>query len=488
MLKKRNKAMISLLLSFTIFLSYMLPLLNGLPDLLPSVTIHAADDTSGITQYGNVKRYDSIDLFEKDYPDDAEQFRKDFNTIDGEKKTAYKGFSYDNFKVVVSLFESGENFAMLYDANRYPDVEGEFDLSDFSAFATHYCKYLNTLKELTGVSHGVLNVFLHTESGLSPGWWSSTLNVNTNRDYTDGVLTGIKNCTKSDFYSNWCLLHETSHSYSESYFNIHSETSVNLRSFAALHAMDYLNYDGFHLMVDKLGGFDNESEPLKTSKIFTDAEIGDTPKDYTTERYMDTFHDTIVSGLKTTYFYYDSLDDVNAKVIYGNCSTLDAAILSACTQTNLLQYFDADDPDYMVETEEYEKIFKNALNGSDSKIDWDQFYAQFIVNADNINENSFMKGALEVYHNYVDDAKNQINVESGNVMYVTDTVKNFLDSNYKSNNGIYPVSHLFVRFYENLELISGDITFPSGSEVKLMSSSRAWTKQMRVLLQAVRKQ
>jgi len=444
-IKKRNITIVSVLLIVAVLCSCMLPLLDSQLDLLPSLSANAADDTAtGV----KIKRYASLDAFKKDYPKDAAEY-----------ESALKdGVDYSEFQVVVSQETSGENFAIFYDAKQYPKTMVTDTM--FSNFGIQYCKYLNSLKAITGISHGVLNVFprMAYEGGFAPGFWDGR-RVNLNGDFTDGLMTAIMQCTTTDFYTNWCLIHETSHAYGESYFNIHSETSVNLRSFAAIHAMENGKTETdphFRFVID----YDSNKDKIPAATVPN--------KFYSSEVYMDSFIVNTLSGVNNTFFRYKSLDEVDpaniADIIYGNCSTLDATYLSANTKTNLFNY--SQDSDYR------ELVYKT-LTGSTSKVDWDRFYAQFIVNPENIKD-SFMSGALKIYNQFssIYDLKkiptciSVLNKEDNTIIsvwnriYVTEETKKFLTENgYLCSDGLYKgsytASQLLICFYESLYMVSG---------------------------------
>ena len=450
LIKKRNITIVSVLLIAAVLCTCMLPLLCSQPDLLPGLSANAADDTStGV----KIKRYADLDAFKQDYPKDAAEY--EFALKDD--------VDYSGFQVVVSQETSGENFAIFFDAKQYPKTMVTDTM--FSNFGIHYCKYLNTLKAITGKSHGVLNIFprMAYEGGFSPGSWTGR-RVQLNGDFTDGLMTAIMQCTTTDFYTSWCLLHETSHSYGESYFNIHSETSVNLRSLAAIHAMGNGKTETdphFHTIVD----YDpNNTDPDK-DKIPA-ATVPN--KFYSSELYMDSFIANTLSAARTFNVYYKSLDDVDpfkkSSILYDNCSTLDTVYLSAITKTNLFNYSDGTS---------YRELVYNTLTGSTCKIDWDRFYAQFIVNPENIKD-SFMSGALKIYDKFssiyslekIPTCVSVLNKEDNTIksswdnIYVTEETKKFLSENgYLCSNGLYKgsytASQLLIRFYESLYMVSG---------------------------------
>ena len=276
LIKKRNITIVSVLLIVAVLCTCMLPLSGSQPDLLPGLSATAADDTAtGV----KIRRYASLDAFRQDYPKDADEYESEL--IDG--------VDYSGFQVVVSQETSGENFAIFFDAQQYPETMVTDTM--FSNFGIQYCKYLNTLKAISGKSHGVLNVFprMAYEGGFSPGFWDGT-RVQLNGDFTDGLMTAIMQCTATDFYTSWCLLHETSHSYGESYFNIHSETSVNLRSFAAIHAMGNGKTETdphFHTIVD----YDPNKDKIPAATVPN--------KFYSSQLYMDSFIANTLSAART---------------------------------------------------------------------------------------------------------------------------------------------------------------------------------------------
>ena len=448
LIKKRNITIVSVLLIVAVLFSCMFPLFGSQLDLLPSLSANAADASTGV----KIKRYASLDAFKKDYPKDADEFEAEL--IDG--------VDYSAFQVVVSQETSGENFAIFFDAKQYPETMVTDTM--FSNFGTQYCKYLNTLKAITGKSHGVMNVYLRMlyEGGFPPGYWDGTA-VNTNADFTDGLMTAIMQCTATDFYTNWCLFHETSHAYGESYFNIHSETSVNLRSFAAIHAMGNGKTETdphFHFVIDYDPNNDSNKDKFPAATVPN--------KFYSSEVYMDSFIANTMTGVNATFFGYKSLDEVDpiniSDIIYGNCSTLDVAYLSANTKTNLFKYS---------QESNYKEMIYNTLTGSTCKIDWDRFYAQFIVNPENIKD-SFMSGALQIYNQFssiyslekIPTCTSVLNTADNTItsvwdrLYVTEETKKFLDKKgYLCSDGLYKgsytVSNLLVRFYESLYMVSG---------------------------------
>ena len=328
MLKKRKKALAIVLLILTVVFSCMLPLLSSKPNTLPSLTAEAADAATGV----KIKRYASFAAFEKDYPTDAYDYHWDLQ----------KDADYSAYQVVVSQETSGENFAIFFDAKRYPQTLVTDTM--FSNFGIQYCKYLNSLKAISGVSHGVLNIFIHmlheNENGLGAGWWDGSC-VNTNEDYTEQLITAIMQCTTTDFYASWCLLHETSHSYGEGYFSVHSETSVNIRSFAAVHAM---------------GNGKAETDPHFRILTYYDSSKDKFPaatvsdRLYSSDLYFDSFITHTFSGINSTFYQYKSLDEVDpstiSDIIYGNCNTFDVCLLSANTGTNLFRNMNPMDAEY----------------------------------------------------------------------------------------------------------------------------------------------
>ena len=449
LIKKRNITIVSVLLIVAVLFSCMSPLLGIQLDLLPSLSANAADAATGV----KIKRYANLTAFKQDYPKDADEFESDFKD----------GVDYSVFQVVVSQETSGENFAIFFDAKQYPETMVTDTM--FSNFGIQYCKYLNYLKAISGVSHGVLNVFprMAYEGGFPPGFWDGT-RVNLNGDFTDGLMTAIMQCTTTDFYTSWCLLHETSHSYGESYFNIHSETSVNIRSFAAIHAMGNGKTETdphFRTIID----YDpNNNDPNKEK--FPAATVPG--KNYTYQSYMDSFIDNTLSGVQKFSANYKSLDDVDPfkkpNILYDNCNTLDAVYLSAITKTNLFNYSN---------DSKYKELVYNTLTGSTCKINWDRFYAQFIVNPENIKD-SFMSGALKIYNQFssiynlekIPTCISLLNEEDNTItsvwnrIYATEGTKKFLSENgYLCSNGLYKgsytASQLLIRFYDSLYMVSG---------------------------------
>ena len=119
------------------------------------------------------------------------------------------------------------------------------------------------------------------------------------------------------------------------------------------------------------------------------------------------------------------------------------------------------------------RLVYNTLTGSTCKINWDRFYAQFIVNPENIKD-SFMSGALKIYNQFsstynlkkIPTCISLLNEEDNTItsvwnhIYVTEETKKFLSENgYLCSNGLYKgsytASQLLIRFYDSLYMVSG---------------------------------
>lgn len=442
-------------LSTTMAISLSVSMYSGLGFNLESTNFANAAISSENEE--NVLYFKNIKTLAGQNPKEATAIIKKIQSACKTSEGIFKGdhSKYTDYGIIYTNFENSENFIMLYDRSKYDKKAGEGGkLIDHinDAWAEGYVKYLNALRDLSGISHEYVVIKADAPTSTACATTDNGT-VHLPATYFVDVATAAYNTTNSstEWKTTWSLLHESSHLYGDvekNPFDYHSEISVNTRLICAMHFNNCLDSVSNIMFQEDVG-----SNPILS--------VYDSAKKYKTvsaQQYLTygtkSSYDKFLKG--TVNDYYPKSPQKFSDNVYNQHFLHQSVYFSYLLSNPVWNYTYKDS----------KTIKQNFANLSQAN--WNKLYAMQMVYPENVT-NGFLSTAKQIRQNYDNQKTNEITViyynssggKSKKPLKVTENTKKALEKYYNSKDKLYHMTWAMVEYYNIVDIIteSGASTF-----------------------------